>query len=224
MHENTIIPKVKICCIRNVEESNLAIKYGANAIGLVGPMPSGPGMIDNKMIKDIGSQTPSKISTFLLTSEVTAEGIINHHNKVSTSTIQMVDRVDIEVYEKLKIKLPNVDLVQVVHVLDEKSIEEAITVSKYVDYLLLDSGNPNKKIKEFGGTGRVHDWSLSKQIVKLSKIPVFLSGGLNPNNIKKAILQVKPYGVDLCTGVRTNSKLDEVKLKMFFEEINSLKH
>ncbi len=214
--------KVKICCISNIEEANIAIKAGAHALGLVGPMPSGPGIIDNKEIKFITQKLPAGVSSFLLTSEPSATKIIEHYNKVHTSTIQLVDSLKKGSYEEIKNSLPHVKLVQVIHVQSEDSIEEALICAEHVDALLLDSGNPNKDIKELGGTGRTQDWSISKKIVDQCPIPVFLAGGLNPSNVREAIDTVNPFGVDLCSGVRTNGHLDEDKLRRFFEAVHGV--
>jgi phosphoribosylanthranilate isomerase len=213
------IPKVKICCISSIKEANLAVKAGASAIGLVGHMPSGPGIIKDELIAEIAQIVPKHIDTFLLTSETEVEKIIEHHSKVNTTTIQIVDALTKGTHQQLKTALPNVKIVQVLHVLDEKSIDEAIVISKKVDCILLDSGNPNLKTKELGGTGRVHNWKISKQIVEKVNIPVFLAGGLSSINAKEAIDNVNPYGLDLCSGVRTNGKLDSTKLTAFFRAI-----
>jgi len=114
----------------------------------------------------------------MLTSETKAKEIVAHHFRTLTNTIQLVDEVENGTYAFLKKEIPAIKIVQVIHVIDESSIEEAIHISEKVDALLLDSGNPNLKIKELGGTGRVHDWSLSRKIVEQSKVPVFLAGGL----------------------------------------------
>ena len=121
---------------------------------------------------------------------------------------------------ELKKALPNIKIVQVLHVLDKSSIDEALEISNYVDTILLDSGNPNLVTKELGGTGRIHNWEISKQIVQKVKVPVFLAGGLNPSNAFKAIDEVNPFGLDLCSGVRTNGKLDPQKLTAFFKALN----
>ena len=210
---------VKICCINSVQEANLAIQYGASALGLVGNMPSGPGIISDSLIAEIASGVPKNIDTFLLTSETTVDDIVKHYLKVKTTTIQIVDALSEGTHKQLKKELPNVKIVQVLHVLNETSINEVIEVSKYVDAILLDSGNPNLQTKKLGGTGRVHNWEISRGIVEKVEVPVFLAGGLNPFNAAKAIEQVKPYGLDLCSGVRTNRKLDEAKLKAFFQAI-----
>lgn len=106
---------------------------------------------------------------------------------------------------------------QVIHVINEKSVDEAIQFSEQVDALLLDSGNPNLAVKVLGGTGNVHDWQLSRKIVEQSKVPIFLAGGLNADNVKNAIYQVQPFGLDLCSAVRTNGQLDAKKLEVFFK-------
>ena len=212
--------RVKICCIASIEEAKLAIKYGVDAIGLVGNMPSGPGVIEDATIAQIAKFTPPPIATFLLTSETGSEKIISHQKKVNTNTIQLVDEVHPEAYSIIRNSLPAVKIVQVIHVIDEASIELAISISKHVDAILLDSGNPNLKVKELGGTGRTHNWKLSRKIVESVSIPIFLAGGLNPDNIAEAIESVNPFGVDVCSGLRTNGCLDEGKVEKFMKVIS----
>ena len=211
--------KIKICCISSIEEARLAVAYGAAAIGLVGRMPSGPGIITDELIHAIAKTVPPPIQTFLLTSETTTDNIIEHHKKVNTTTIQIVDALSGREYHKIREAIPNVQLVQVIHVLDEGSIKEAIEISEFVDAILLDSGNPNLPTKVLGGTGKTHNWDLSKKIREEISLPVFLAGGINKDNIKKAIEHVQPYGIDLCSSVRTNGQLDESKLEELFKAI-----
>lgn len=214
--------KVKICCITSVSEAQMAMQYGASAIGLVGRMPSGPGPIEDELIKSIAVTIPPPVATFLLTSETGAGKIIDHHKRTFTNTIQLVDELPALDYAIIKDAIPAIKLVQVIHVIDGGSVEEAIKVSQYVNAILLDSGNPKLAIKELGGTGRVHNWKLSRKIVESIPVPVFLAGGLNSSNVRKAIDQVQPYGVDVCSGVRTKGRLDENKLKAFFEGVGRL--
>ncbi|HNL40150.1 MAG TPA: hypothetical protein PKH43_13465, partial [Saprospiraceae bacterium] len=91
-----------------------------------------------------------------------------------------------------------------------------------LDALLLDSGNPNLAVKELGGTGRVHNWAISRRIVEQSGVPVFLAGGLRPDNVQAAVEAVQPWGLDLCSGVRTEGRLDEQKLAAFFAALAAL--
>ncbi|MGV8017862.1 MAG: phosphoribosylanthranilate isomerase [Ignavibacteria bacterium] len=211
--------KVKICCISSEAEAETALNMGASAIGLVGKMPSGPGVIADDLIKDIAAKFKGRIETFLLTSETTAEGIFSNHSKAGTDTVQIVDRIDFNEYDKLRGLMPGVRLVQVVHVIDANSVIEALMYAKYADALLLDSGNPSAGTKILGGTGKVHDRSLSKEIVQKSGVPVYLAGGLNPDNVREAIENVNPYAVDVCSGVRTNGNLDADKLKSFVSRL-----
>lgn len=215
-------PRVKICCISSPEEAALAIKHGASALGLVGQMPSGPGIIDNDLIRSIVKTIPPPISSFLLTSETSARNIIDHYQKAQTTTIQIVDALSDRQYQLIRQELPNVKLVQVIHVLNEASIEEAIEISEFVDAVLLDSGNPNLLVKELGGTGRIHDWRLSRQIRDAINVPMFLAGGINNHNVRQAVDLVQPFGLDLCSSVRTNGMLDERKLEAFFTEIEKI--
>ncbi len=214
-------PRIKICCISTIEEAQLAIRYGASALGLVSAMPSGPGPILEELIAEIARTIPPGVASFLLTSKQDAASIIAQQRFCRTNALQLVDRISVSTYQQLRAELPGVGLVQVIHVTGEESIVEAITVSEFVDAILLDSGNPSLAVKELGGTGRTHDWSISKKIVEAVDIPIYLAGGLKAENVAEAIQQVQPFGVDLCSGVRTNGKLDEGKLKRFFEQVNS---
>lgn len=213
-------PKIKICCISSLEEAFLAINHGADALGLVGNMPSGPGVIADELISQITKHVPPPIATFLLTSKRKASDIIAHHQKVQTNTIQIVDSLLEMDYTLIREAIPAVKIVQVIHVLNEKQIEEALEIEAWVDAILLDSGNPNLKVKILGGTGNPHDWKLSRKIREAVKKPVFLAGGINAQNVKQALEEVNPYGIDLCSSVRTNGKLDASKMDIFFKALH----
>ena len=193
----------------------MAIDAGASAIGLVSKMPSGPGEIEESLIADIARVVPPPVATFLLTAAQDAASIIAQHKFCRTNTIQLVDHVDVAELKKLREGLPGIKLVQVIHVVDEQALDEAVAVEGSVDAILLDSGNPNLATKELGGTGKVHNWDISRQIRESIKVPLFLAGGLRPNNVAEAIHRVAPHGLDLCSGVRTEGLLDPLKLKSF---------
>jgi phosphoribosylanthranilate isomerase len=198
-------------------EAAMAVNHGASAIGLVGRMPSGPGPISDDLIRLIAASVPPPVATFLLTSETSAEEIIKHHHRTGTNTIQIVDELKDGTFGQIREALKSVKLVKVVQVIDEESVAEAVGLSEKADALLLDSGNPRLKIKELGGTGRVHNWKLSRRIRELARCPVFLAGGLTPDNVRQAIDEVDPFGIDVCSGVRTGGELDERKLDMFIK-------
>lgn len=208
-------PKVKICCIASEAEAALAVKYGASAIGLVSRMPSGPGPIPDALIRDIAETVPPAVATFLLTCETTAEAIIAQQRFCRTNALQLVDTVEPGVHAALRDALPGISLVQVIHVRDDDALREAVEVSEKVDAILLDSGQPTLAVKQLGGTGRPHDWAVSRRIRDEVDVPVFLAGGLNPDNVAKAIAQVAPYGVDVCSGLRTDGRLEAAKLARF---------
>jgi phosphoribosylanthranilate isomerase len=212
-------PRVKVCCIASVEEARLAVECGASAVGLVSEMPSGPGVISEELIAEIAARVPPPVATFLLTCREDAASIIAQQRRCRVNTLQLCDRVPVETYAGLRAELPGVSLVQVVHVRGEESFEEALSVAPHVDALLLDSGNQSLAVKELGGTGRTHDWRVSQRIVEASPVPVFLAGGLKPENVAEAVSTVRPFGLDVCSGVRTEGRLDEGKLERFFAHI-----
>lgn len=213
--------KVKICCIASIKEAEVAIAAGAWAIGLVAKMPSGPGPIADSLIAEIAEHVRGRVETFLLTSEQSADAIIAHAQRTRTTTIQIVDELTHGTYADIRRALPEVKLVQVIHVEDESSLEAALAAAEYVDYLLLDSGRPKLAVKELGGTGRVHDWEISRQIRERSRVPVFLAGGLNPENVAEAVRVVQPFGVDVCSGVRRDGKLDGGEVGKLVEAVNA---
>ena len=215
-------PRVKICCISSHREAALAISYGASALGLVSEMPSGPGVISDDLARDIAARVPPSVASFLLTSKQSAESVIEQQRDVRPNTLQLVDRLTHGTYQEIRDALPGISLVQVIHVQDEESLEEALRVAPDVDALLLDSGNQRRAVKLLGGTGQTHDWTISRRIVEQVEKPVFLAGGLKPENVLVAVEEVMPFGLDICSGVRTDSTLDERKLAAFFERVNGL--
>jgi phosphoribosylanthranilate isomerase len=214
--------RVKICCISSQEEAQLAVRMGASALGLVGHMPSGPGVISDDTIASIAAKVPPSVGSFLLTSETRAAHIIAHQQRVGTNTVQIVDALEGEDYTTIRLALRGISIVQVIHVTGEESLEEALRIAPQVDAILLDSGNPNLAVKELGGTGRVHNWAISRAICEAVPVPVFLAGGLHAGNVREAIETVAPFGLDLCSGVRTNGHLDAFKLERFFEAVHAV--
>ena len=213
------IVRVKICCIGSIDEAQLAIAHGASALGLVSAMPSGPGPIPEETIARIAAAVPPPVATFLLTSKQDTALIVDQQRRLGAGTIQIVDRIERGTYGDLRRALPGIRIVQVIHVGGEESLAEALAAAPQVDALLLDSGNQSLAVKELGGTGRTHDWAISRQIREAVEVPVFLAGGLTPANVRSAIEEVGPFGVDVCSGVRTYGRLDAEKLAAFVEAV-----
>lgn len=217
--EATVRPRIKICCIASVEEAWLAIRQGASALGLVSEMPSGPGPIEEELIGEIAAHIPPGVASFLLTSKQDAPSIIEQQRRTGVNTIQICDRLERGSYREMREAMPGVALVQVIHVRGPESLEEALEVAPHVNALLLDSGNPTLSVKELGGTGRRHDWAISRRIRQSVSVPIFLAGGLHAGNVLEAVETVGPFGLDVCSGLRTNDRLDESKLSAFFSEL-----
>jgi phosphoribosylanthranilate isomerase len=212
-------PRVKVCCIRSVGEAWMAIRHGASALGLVSEMPSGPGVIAEETIAEIARTVPPGVGSFLLTSRQDVASIIDQQRRLRVSTLQLCDRLTTGSHRALRAALPGIGIVQVVHVVGPESVAEAIGVALEVDAILLDSGDPGRPVKELGGTGRRHDWRLSRRIREAVAVPIFLAGGLDPDNVADAVAEVGPFGLDVCSGLRTGGALDEGKLSRFFEAV-----
>ncbi|HEX2716445.1 MAG TPA: phosphoribosylanthranilate isomerase [Gemmatimonadaceae bacterium] len=199
----------------SVEEAALALRNGATALGFVMRMPSGPGPIEQELAREIIATLPPSVPTFLLTCEHDADAIVAQLRGTGANTVQLVDAVSPDTRQRIRRELPDVRVVQVIHVTDEESIDEAREAAETSQMLLLDSGNPKAATRELGGTGRVHDWRISRAIRDNVTVPLWLAGGLRASNVADAVRVVGPYGVDVCSGVRTDGRLDPEKLRTF---------
>ncbi len=212
---------VKICCIQDRAELDLAIAGGADIVGLVSRMPSGWGPIPDDDIAGLVRATPPGVTSCLLSSRADADALIEQQRHVRANAIQIVDAFPLDGYERVREACPGVTLLQAVHVGDDSAIAAAERVAPFVDGIILDTGSPHGATKVLGGTGQTHDWSISARIVKAVDTPVFLAGGLKPHNVAEAIRTVRPWGIDLCTGVRSgdNMALDPAKLRAFMQAV-----
>jgi phosphoribosylanthranilate isomerase len=211
--------QVKVCCMASAVEARLAVALGADAVGLVGHMPSGPGVIGVAVAAQIAKEVPCGTDTFLLTSATRAKEIAQDLAVCPASAVQIVRHIDPGEYPELIEVAPQVRRIQVVHIEDEGALDLLARYEPFVDAFLLDSGKTFGADQQFGGTGATHNWTISRRFVERTDIPVYLAGGLNSANVFEAITQVRPYGVDLCTGVRTDDQLDPAKLEAFMSEV-----
>jgi phosphoribosylanthranilate isomerase len=205
----------------SVDDAALVIDAGAHALGFVSAMPSGAGIIDEALIARIIATVPVTVATFLLTSAVDATTIIDQQRGTRANTIQLVDRTTVDTRRTLRASMPGIAIVQVVHVTGPESATEAHEARIGSDAVLLDSGNPLLAVKELGGTGRVHDWDVSARIRRELDVPVFLAGGLNPGNVADAVRTVRPFGVDVCSGLRPGGKLDAQRVRDFVRNVHT---
>ena len=199
------------------QEIALAAEAGADLVGLVGPMPTGPGTLSLQDAATLARSVPDGILPVLLSSSTTEQDLIRDLQVVRPHTVQIVQHVAREVHISLAGSLPGIARLQVIHVEGPEAVDLIRTYGDAPDGFLLDSGRPGAN--ELGGTGRVHDWSVSRACVEAAKRPVFLAGGLNPANVTDAVRQVSPHGIDVCSGVRTDDRLDPEKLSAFMASI-----
>jgi phosphoribosylanthranilate isomerase len=191
-----------------------AIAAGADALGLVSVMPSGGNDITDAMIAKIAELAPPPVATVLLTAETKADAISAHIRATNPTAVQIVAHIEPTESARLARLEPHVRRIQAIHVTGEEALDFVDVYSPHIHAFLLDSGRPGEKIPVLGGTGRTHNWAVSSRFVQESTRPVFLAGGLTTENVGDAIRQVRPFGVDLCSAVRTNGQLDAQKLAL----------
>lgn len=210
---------IKICCISSPAEAELALSHGVDALGLVSSMPSGPGVIPESRIADIADVIADRGRSVLLTSLTQPEAIADQFERCRVNSIQLCDWIGRTGRRRLQSLLPDAFIIQVVHVTGEESVRLSTDAQHHVDALLLDSGNPAAKQVELGGTGRTHDWAISRRIREQCSVPVLLAGGLRAENVRMSIQEVEPDGVDICSGVRTDGVLDSGLLSDFISAV-----
>ena len=211
--------QIKVCCIANAEEAQIALNQGINAVGLVGHMPSGPGVIGSDRAASIIAALPGGVDSFFLTSHELGRDIVEALGVIKASTVQIVRHIDPVEYLPIIENLPNLRRIQVIHVENDSALGLIERYNEVADAFLLDSGKTMGTNPQFGGTGKVHDWVISKQFVQSTDLPVYLAGGLSSENVFRAVTEVRPAGVDVCSGVRSNDTLDLEKLQAFVQKV-----
>ena len=214
--------KVKICANKSIEEAKMSIDAGADIIGiLVGQEHTSNDFVDKYTAKEIADFAKGKCDISLVTHLTNAEDIIGLTNFIGNNVIQLHSDIEEIEVEKIKKKLQNVKLVRLIHVSVDGEICTNYKKIKYVDYYLLDSFN--LKTNQVGGTGLIHDWNKSRELIKILDKPTFLAGGLNPNNVADAIKQANPYGVDVNSGCKNDNGIkDKEKVKLFIKNAKGI--
>jgi phosphoribosylanthranilate isomerase len=203
----------------SVAEARMALAAGADAIGLVSAMPSGPGVADDATIREIAAWAPPPLDAWLLTPLEEADALATQIADAGVRTVQLVRHLDRGAHRALRRLVPGLRIVQVVHVEDETALDLARAYAETADAVLLDSGKPSAAIPILGGAGQAHDWNISRRIVEAVDRPVFLAGGLNPGNVAEAVEKVRPFGLDLCSGLRREGALDQGLLTAFMRAV-----
>lgn len=207
--------RIKICCIQSKAEIASAIREGVHALGFLSAMPSGRGIASLATIRDLVRAVPPTYATVLLTAQTDPETVVEQQRSAGVNSVQLVSPMAPGAVAAIRARLPGIALFKSVHVEDEAAIPTALSFAPVVDAILLDSGSPAGATPRLGGTGETHDWGISREIVRRSPVPVFLAGGLSPENVADAIRVVRPFGVDVCSRLRPDGALDPTLLREF---------
>ncbi len=206
---------VKICGIKESFHVDWCIEAGADAFGfVVGATHETSDEIDMLWAKKLATRAGEKIKPVLVTHLTDVEYIVEMCKIILPWGVQLQGDVEIVDIVQIRLTSPSVKIIKAIHVLDGSSIQRAKQFESVVDYILLDSRTPTK----LGGTGLIHDWGISREIVTSVKVPVILAGGLTPGNVASAISTVRPFGVDVNTGTKgENGEKSEKKIKDFVQ-------
>ena len=206
--------KVKICANKSIYDAESCLIAGADIIGiLVGQKHVSNDFIDLKTAKKIVDYVDGRCNVSLVTHLEAADKIIKLTKSIGNNIIQLHSGIKECEVEKIKKELPNIELVRLIHVSKDGKIQTDIKNIIYADYFILDSFN--LETNQVGGTGLKFDWEKGRDIIKKLNKPTFLAGGLNPENVSEAINIVKPYGVDVNSGCKTNNIKDRNKVIEF---------
>ncbi len=193
---------VKICGIRRHEDALIAAELGADAIGLlVGQRHNSPDFISAAVARDISRALPPSVEAVLVTHIEEIDELERLLEQSGITTVQLHSEIAPNSVERLRGRLPYVKIFKSVSIISADSVAYPEAFEKLVDGFVLDS--INVATGQLGGTGKTHDWSVSRQIVmRYLEIPIILAGGLNSENVRSAIEYVHPFGVDVNSGTK----------------------
>lgn len=220
-----IIPpvRVKVSCLRTPEEARLAVSFGAVAIGIASGVPGSTEELEDEQIAAITACVGDDIGTFLLTALGDPGEIAAKARRCAVNTVQLWEPLAPEAYIELRRAAPGLSIAQSIHVVDERAIAQAREMAGVADALVLGSTNPEPPFRWTSPHGRTHDWTISRRIVESAQIPVILSGGLTARNVADAVRFVRPYGVEVCSSVRRNGRLEKSLLVEFLESVTRVR-
>ena len=213
--------RVKICGIKRMEDAFSAIRWGADALGfLVGQRHTSGDFIEAALAREIILRLPPFVSKVLVTHLLRAEEVLKLVDETCVDTVQLHGEIQPDQVREIRQRRAHLRILKSFHIVDEASVEYGLPYYAHVDAFVLDS--LNAETGEIGGTGLVHDWAISRRVVSRYPIPIILAGGLNPENIREAIERVKPYGIDVNSGVKGASGFkDHAKVHAFIEGAKS---
>ena len=214
---------VKICGIRRHEDALIAAELGADAIGLlVGQRHNSPDFISAAVAREISRTLPPSVEAVLVTQITEVDEIERLLRQSGIRAVQLHSEITADSVANLRTRFPDLKVFKSVHVISAESVRYPEGFSKVVDGFVLDT--INVATDQVGGTGNIHDWSISQKIVeRFPDIPIILAGGLNSKNVRSAIESVHPFGVDVNSGTKGSDGFkDARKMREFIREAKRL--
>jgi phosphoribosylanthranilate isomerase len=207
--------RVKICGITSPEEATLAERAGAHAIGLlVGRVHAAADFVGPELAREICRALSPFVTPVLVTHLEDPEAIVNLAELVPCPVLQLHSDLGPATLRELRARLAARKLIGKVSVEGDDAVARASEIEPFVDAILLDTRD--RATDRVGGTGMVHDWSISARIAAGSRAPIILAGGLTPDNVAQAVRAVKPWGVDVNSGVETaDGRKDGGRIRRF---------
>ena len=195
--------KVKICGISNEIDALAAVNLGADAIGFVMGGKVLPVEVEPyaQLVRETIKKFPEGVDSFLVTHLFNGDDILALANYIQSTGIQISEDIDIEEVIKVRNNTTR-KIIKTVVTTDPKAKEKLKLYEPYCNFFLLDSRDSGYT----GGTGKENNWTMCKELINLTEKPVFIAGGLNPDNIRRAIEETMPYGVDVSTGISCYSE------------------
>ncbi len=203
--------RVKICGIMNEQDLNCAISGGADAVGFIVEVEGSRHRISAEYARELIRKAPVFIKSVAVIAPDSSEDAALLAQKTGADILQIYGAIGPDEIKTLRKRVPQ----KVIAALPPG--EEARRLAEVADAVLLDTFKDGK----LGGTGAVHDWSVSATLARELTVPVILAGGLNPSNVRDAIRTVRPYAVDVASGVETNGIKDQKKVESFIREVRS---
>ncbi len=212
--------RVKICGITREEDLAVAVSAGADAVGFLVGVPASPRNLTPERAETLLRQVPVFVDSVVVTAPQSIEGLAEVCETLKPTAIQIHGKKSFDASE-VREMIKGTRLIKTIYVTKDALNQAAIEELKAFDAVLLDSCSKG----QYGGTGKVHDWVLSRQIREaVAPLPVILAGGLKPENVKEAVQTVQPYAVDVASGVELRPAIkDHEKVRAFVENAKEIK-
>jgi len=213
------VPRIKICGMKDRISVRMAVRYGADAVGFITEVPvNTPRKIGRETARDLVASTPPFVTSVMVCMPDDLEQAMELIEYVRPDAVQIHSSMAVEELNQIK-EASRMKLIKTVHIDQDTDIGNTLAyisqLEHIVDAILLDTKIDGKT----GGTGTVHDWTISKNVIAGSSLPVILAGGLKPGNVAEAVRTVRPYAVDAASGVETDGTKDEDKVMTFIQQV-----